>query len=388
MKINNKHRLALAILSTAVAGAFAMAPAHADDVRVVKFGFAAPLTGSQAHYGEDFRNGLLLALEQANEQGIEVDGKVARFELISKDDQADPRTAVQVAQQIVDEGVDGVLGHFNSGTTIPASVVYNDAGLPQVAMATSPEYTDQGFDTTFRMMTSDTQQGAADGKFLVEDLGAKKIALIDDRTAYGQGLADEVAKAVEAAGGEIITREYTTDKANDFTSILTNIKAKNPDAIFFGGLDAQSGPMRRQMVTLGIDAPLMSGEMTRSQTFIDLAGDAANGTYASLAGVPLLQMAAGERYANDYKERFDREPGVYSPYAYDGAWNMIEAMKAAGSADPSKYLSELAKTSRSGATSEHIAYDEKGDLKEISVTIYEVKDGEWQMVKTIVSQAN
>src|SRR5690606_26875084 len=136
-----------------------------------------------AHYGEDMRNGLQLAIEEANEQGIEVDGKVAQFELVSKDDQADPRTAVQVAQQIVDEGVDGVLGHFNSGTTIPASSVYNDAGLPQIAMATSPEYTQQGYDTTFRMMTSDTQQGSADGEFMVKELGACKIALIDDRTA-------------------------------------------------------------------------------------------------------------------------------------------------------------------------------------------------------------
>lgn len=374
--------------SVAVSAGLAFGSAYAQDVNVVKLGFAAPLTGPQSHYGEDMRNGLLLALEEANEQGIEIDGKTAKFELVSRDDQADPRTAVQVAQQIVDEGVDGMLGHFNSGTTIPASRVYHDAGLPQIAMATSPEYTDQGYETTFRMMTSDTQQGAANGAFMVNDLGAKKIALIDDRTAYGQGLADQVAKAVEAAGGEIIAREYTTDKANDFTSILTNIKAREPDAIFFGGLDAQSGPMRRQMVTLGIDAPLVSGEMTRSETFLKLAGDAANGTYASLAGVPLQQMAAGERFEQAYKARFNVNPGVYAPYAYDGAWNMITAMQKAGSAKPENYLPELVATSRSGATSEQIAYDEKGDLKEISVTIYQVKDNQWEMVKTIVSQAN
>lgn len=374
--------------SLAVAAGMSLGAAHAQGTQVVKLGFAAPLTGPQAHYGEDMRNGLQLAIEEANEQGIEVDGKVAQFELVSRDDQADPRTAVQVAQQIVDEGVDGILGHFNSGTTIPASRVYHDAGLPQIAMATSPEYTDQGYETTFRMMTSDTQQGAAAGQFIVNDLGAKKIALIDDRTAYGQGLADQVAKAVEAAGGEIIAREYTTDKANDFTAILTNIKAREPDAIFFGGLDAQSGPMRRQMVTLGIEAPLVSGEMTRSDTFLKLAGDAANGTFASLAGVPLQQMAAGERFEQAYKERFNTNPGVYAPYAYDGAWNMIIAMKEAGSAKPENYLPKLREISRSGATSEHIAYDEKGDLNEIAVTIYEVKDNQWEMVKTIVSQVN
>lgn len=374
--------------SVAVFAGLSVGSVYAQDVNVVKLGFAAPLTGPQSHYGEDMRRGLMLALEEANEKGIEIDGKTAKFELVSRDDQADPRTAVQVAQQIVDEGVDGILGHFNSGTTIPASRVYHDAGLPQIAMATSPEYTDQGYETTFRMMTSDTQQGAANGAFMVNDLGAKKIALIDDRTAYGQGLADQVAKAVEAAGGEIIAREYTTDKANDFTSILTNIKSQEPDAIFFGGLDAQSGPMRRQMATLGIKAPLVSGEMTRSETFLKLAGEAANGTYASLAGVPLQQMAAGERFEEAFKKRFNTNPGVYAPYAYDGAWNMITAMEKAGSAKPENYLPELVATSRAGATSEQIAYDDKGDLKEISVTIYEVKDNKWEMVKTIVSQTD
>ena len=364
--------------------ALAFAPAHAEDIR---FGYAAPLTGPQSHYGEDMQNGLTLAIEEANRKGIKVGSSTAKFILVSKDDQADPRTGVQVAQQLVDEGVVGILGHFNSGTTIPASRVYHDAGLPQISMATSPEYTQQGYETTFRMMTSDTQQGGAVGKFIVEKLNGKKVALIDDRTAYGQGLADEVEKAVKAAGGQVVRREYTTDKANDFTSILTNIKGVAPDAIFYGGLDAQSGPMKRQLATLGIKAPLVSGEMTRSDTFIKLAGDAANGTYASLAGVPIAQMAAGKDFEAAYKARFKKDPGVYAPYAYDGAWNMITAIEKAGSSKPEKYLPVLAKLSRKGATSENIAYDEKGDLKEISVTVYEVKNGKWEMVETMVSQA-
>ena len=262
------------------------AAAQAADI---KLGFAAPLTGPQSHYGEDMQNGLNLALEEANQKGIQIDGKPAKFVLVSRDDQADPRVGVQVAQQLVDESVVGILGHFNSGTTIPASRVYHEAGLPQIAMATSPEYTKQGYETTFRMMTSDTQQGAAVGKFMVQSLKAKKVAIIDDRTAYGQGLADEVEKAVKAAGGQIVRREYTTDKANDFTAILTNIKGSAPDAIFYGGLDAQSGPMKRQLATLGLKAPLVSGEMTRSDTFIKLAGDAADGTLR-LAG----RRAAGQ----------------------------------------------------------------------------------------------
>lgn len=373
--------------TVAIACAFGGLMSAAQAETTVRLGFAAPLTGPQAHYGEDMRNGLTLALEEANAKGIKLDGDTAKFVLVSKDDQADPRTAVQVAQQIADAKVNGMLGHFNSGTTIPASRVYNDAGIPQIAMATSPEYTLQGYDTTFRMMTSDTQQGAAVGVFMVKDLNAKKIAVIDDRTAYGQGLADQVIAAVKRAGGTVVAREYTTDKASDFTAILTSIKAKGAEAIFFGGLDAQSGPMRRQMATLGITQPLVSGEMTRSDTFLKLAGDSANGTYASLAGVPLKTMAQGEKFAAAYKARFKAEPGVYAPYAYDGAWNMITAMQEAGSAKSDKYLAKLAGLKRSGATSANIAYDKKGDLNEVAVTIYTVKGGKWEEVKTIVDSA-
>jgi branched-chain amino acid transport system substrate-binding protein len=373
-------RLALALALAASAGA-----AQAADI---KLGFAAPLTGPQAHYGEEMRNGLQLALDEANQQGIVIDGEKARFVLVSRDDQADPRIGVQVAQQLVDEKVKGILGHFNSGTSIPAARIYSEAGLPQISMATSPEFTRQGYKTAFRMMTSDTQQGAADGKFMIESLKAGKIAIIDDRTAYGQGLADEVEKAVKAGGGKVARREYTTDKSVDFTAILTNIKREQPDAIFFGGVDAQSGLMKKQMVRLGIKAPLVSGEMTRSDNFIQLAGSAAEGTYASLAGVPLAQMSAGKDFDQRYRAAFKQAPGVYSPYAYDGAWNMIAAMKQAGSSEPAKYLPVLAMLQRKGATTDHIAYDARGDLKEISVTVYQVRNGKWEMVQTMVSQAN
>lgn len=372
-------------LATLSAASLATSQAQAADV---KLGFAAPLTGAQAHYGIDMQNGLQMALDEANKQGIKLDGETAHFVLVSRDDQADPKTGVVVAQQLVDEQVKGVLGHFNSGTTIPASRVYHDAHLPEIAMATSPVYTAQGYNNTFRMMTSDTQQGAAAGKFMVTVLKANKVAIIDDRTAYGQGLADEVEKAVKAAGGQVVRREFTTDKSEDFTSILTNIKKAAPAAVFFGGVDQQSAPMKQQMVKLGIKAPLVSGEMTRSDDFIKIAGKAAEGTYASLAGVPLETMPTGKDFAQRYEATFKQAPGVYSPYAYDGAWNMIMAMKEAGSADPAKYLPVLAKLTRKGATSGNIAYDAKGDLKEVAVTLYKVHDGKWEMVQTMVSQGN
>jgi len=350
---------------------------------VVRLGFAAPLSGPQSHYGAEMKNGLLLAIEEANAAKPVIGGKPIRFELLAEDDQADPAKGGVVAQKLVDAGIRGMLGHFNSGTSIPASRVYADAGVPQIAMATAPAYTGSGFKTTFRMMTNDVQQGGVLGRFAVHKLGAKRIAVVDDRTAYGQGLADEFEAAAKAAGAEIVKREFTTDKATDFAAILTSIKKAGADAVFFGGADAQAAPMLKQMRQLGMKGRLLGGEMVKSPNFLELAGDAAEGTVASLAGLPLERMPGGKEYADKYKAKFGVEVEVYSPYAYDGAMTLIDAMKRAASTEPAKYLPELAKTHRSGVTSANIAYDEKGDLREGTITVYEVVGGEWKVREAV-----
>lgn len=369
----------------AAPAATAAAPAAAE-AQVVTIGFAAPLTGPQAHYGEEYKNGVTLAIEDANAESPTIDGKPVKFVLQAEDDQADPRTATQVAQKFVDAKINGMIGHFNSGTSIPASKIYSDAGIVQIAMATSPVYTQQGFATTFRSMTSDTQQGAVMGKFVVDKLSAKKIAIIDDRTAYGQGLADEFEKAVKAAGGEVVKREFTNDKASDFTAILTTIKGVAPDVVFYGGADAQSAPMAKQMKRLGLKAPLISGEMTKTPTFLQLAGADADGTIASLAGLPLDKMPKGADYATRYKARFNQDVATYSPYGYDATRVMIEAMKTAKSADPAKYLPAVKATNYAGVTSAHLSYDDKGDLKDGAITVYKVEGGEWKVMETIGGQ--
>ncbi|MBV8627798.1 MAG: branched-chain amino acid ABC transporter substrate-binding protein [Paraburkholderia sp.] len=369
--------------ATLVAAVSLVGTAHAQQVEEVKVGFAGPMTGAQAHYGKDFQNGITLAVEDINATKPVIGGKPVRFVLDSADDQADPRTGTTVAQKLVDDGIKGMLGHFNSGTTIPASRIYANAGIPQIAMATAPEYTQQGFKTTFRMMTSDTQQGSVAGTFAVKNLGMKKIVVIDDRTAYGQGLADEFSKAAKAAGGNIIDREYTNDKAVDFKSVLTKAKAMNPDLVYFGGADSQAAPMVKQMKSLGIKAPLMGGEMVHTPTFLQIAGDAANGTVASLAGLPLDQMPGGKDYVEKYKKRFGEDVQTYSPYAYDGAMAMFDAMKKANSTDPAKYLPFLAKTSMPAVTAKDLAYDPKGDLKNGGITLYKVVDGKWTTLQSV-----
>jgi branched-chain amino acid transport system substrate-binding protein len=350
---------------------------------VVKLGFAAPLTGPQAHYGAEMRNGIVLALEEVNAARPVIGGRIVRFELVAEDDQADPMRGTVVAQALVDAGIKGMLGHFNSGTSIPASRVYAEAGIPQLAMATAPAYTANGLATTFRMMTNDVQQGGVLGRYVVEKLGARRIAVVDDRTAYGQGLADQFERAARGAGAEIVKREFTTDKATDFLAILTSVRQARPDAVFFGGADAQAGPMARQMRQLGVNAVLIGGEMIKSPNFLKLAGDAAEGTVASLAGVPLERMPGGAAYAERYKARFGVDVEVYSPYAYDGAMTLIEAMRRADSTEPAEYLPALARMQRAGVTSANIAYDEHGDLREGTITVFRVVGGKWQVLEAL-----
>jgi branched-chain amino acid transport system substrate-binding protein len=348
--------------------------APATPEMVVKIGHVAPTTGPQAHLGKDNENGARLAIDDANAQGIMIDGKKVKFELDAQDDQADPKQGTIVAQKLVDDKVAGVVGHLNSGTSIPASKIYNDAGIPMISpSATNPKLTLQGFKDVFRVMANDVQQGSVIGKEAVTSLGAKKIAIIDDKTAYGAGLADETEKAAKAAGATVVAREYTTDKATDFKAILTKIKAKNPDVIMYGGMDAQGGPMVKQMKELGIKAKFIAGDGVCSAEWPKLAGGAAEGQYCTQAGLPPDKMPD----AKDFVTRFTAKYGpiqVYAPYSYDAAMTMIAAMKQANSADPSKYLPELAKISYNGITAK-IEFDDHGDTKNGAITLYQVADG-------------
>ena len=353
----------------------------------IVIGFAAPLTGPQSHYGEEYRNGAQLAIDEANAQKLTINGKPATFKLMAEDDAADPKQATQVAERFVDLKVAGVIGHFNSGTTIPASKVYEENNIPNVSMATSPVLTQQGFKTVFRSMTSDSQQGLVLGKYANEKLGYKTVGIIDDRTAYGQGLADEFEKTAKAAGATILPRQFTNDKATEFQSILTAFKESPPDVIFYGGADPQSAPMVVQMKRLGIKSQFLSGEMTKNPNFIKVAGESAEGVMASLAGIPLAKLAKGPEFETKYKAKFNKEVQIYAPYGYDGTWAMINAMKAANSSKPADYLPKLAATNMPGITSDHFAYDDKGDLKDIAITMYKVEKGQWVPVESLTSSS-
>jgi branched-chain amino acid transport system substrate-binding protein len=349
---------------------------------VIRIGSVAPLTGAQSHIGKDNDNGARLAVDEINAAGLKLGGKAVRLELISEDDASDPKTATTVAQKLVDEGVKAVVGHLNSGTTIPASKIYHDNGIPQISpSATAVAYTAQGYDTAYRVMANDAQQGKVLGQYAAGRLGAHRIAVIDDRTAYGQGLADQFEKAAEAAGAQIVDREYTSDKSTDFTAILTNIKGKSPDLIFFGGMDPQAGPMAQQIKRLGIKAQFLGGDGMQNINFLKLAGADGEGVIASSPGVPLESMQGGEAF----KKKFEAKYGpiqLYAPYAYDAVNVLVAAMKRADSADPAKILAELPKTDMQGVTGP-IKFDAKGDITGGSVTLYKVKNGAWTVLETV-----
>ncbi len=349
---------------------------------IVRIGSAAPLTGNQAHIGKDNESGTRMAIDDANAKGLIIGGRKVHFELISEDDQADPKTATIVAQKLVDDKVNGVIGHLNSGTTIPASKIYNDNGIVQISpSATAVNYTAQGFKTAFRVMANDAQQGRVLGEYAAKNLGAKKIAVIDDRTAYGQGLADEFIKAAQAAGAQIVTHEYTNDKAVDFTAVLTAVKGKQPDLLFYGGMDPQSGPMAKQIKALALNVKFMTGDGGYTPEYIKLDGDAAEGSYASLPGVPLSKMPGGKEFETRFVARY-QPIQLYAPYCYDAVNVMIAAMQKADSVDPAKYLPELARISLDGVTAK-IQFDAKGDLQGGAITMYQVQQGKWQALETL-----
>lgn len=359
------------------------AVAAPEGALTVLIGQASPLTGQQALLGKDNENGARLAIAELNAEQLKIGGKPVHFELDSQDDAADPRTASMVAQKFVDRGVSGVIGHLNSGTSIPASKLYADAGIVQVSpSATAIKYTAQGYKTAFRVMANDAQQGSALGDYAVHDLASKRIAIVDDRTAYGQGLADEFEKTVRAAGAGVVAHEFTTDKATEFSAILTRIKGMNPDLVFYAGMAPQAGPMVRQMHALGMKLPFLGGDGVRAEEFMTLAGKVdSEGVIASLPGVPLEEMPGGA----DFRKKFTAQYGEiqqYAPYAYDATRVLAAAMVQAGSVDPKVYLPALAAIEHKGVTG-IVRFDGKGDVRDGAVTLYQVKSGTWAKLKTI-----
>jgi branched-chain amino acid transport system substrate-binding protein len=371
MKLKMKLTVAAAISMVATIAA-------AQDTQVVKIGHVAPVSGAQAHYGKDNENGVRMAIEDLNAQNIVIAGKKIKFEIVAEDDAADPKQGTAAAQKLCDSKVAGVVGHLNSGTTIPASKVYNDCGIPHVTgAATNPNLTKPGYKTTYRIIANDNALGAGLAFYAADTLKLKKVAIIDDRTAYGQGVAEVFKRTAVQKGMQIVDEQFTTDKATDFMAILTAIKAKAPDAVFYGGMDPQAGPMLRQMEQLGMaNVKYFGGDGICTSEIAKLAAGAKTLTNVVCAegGASLAKMPGGTAWKAKYDAKYPNQFQVYSPYTYDATFVLVDAMKRAKSTDPKVYTPELAKTNFKGVTTT-IAFETNGELKNPAITLYVYKDG-------------
>ncbi len=368
-----KMKLTVAAALAAVAGM-----ASAQDVQVVKIGHVGPVSGAQAHYGKDNENGVRMAIEDLNAQNLTIGGKRVRFEIQAEDDAADPKQGTAAAQKLCDAKVAGVVGHLNSGTTIPASKVYNDCGIPHVTgAATNPNLTRPGYKTTYRIIANDNALGAGLAFYAADALKLKRVAIVDDRTAYGQGVAEVFKRTAASKGIQVVDEQFTTDKATDFMAILTAIKAKNPDGIFYGGMDPQAGPMLRQMEQLGMaNVKFFGGDGICTSEIAKLAGGAKTLTNVVCAegGASLAKMPGGDAWKKRYDAKYPNQFQVYSPYTYDATFVLVDAMKRANSVDPKVYTPKLIETNFKGITA-NIAFEPNGELKNPAMTLYVYKDG-------------
>lgn len=367
-----KFKLSIAAAMAAMAGV-----ACAQE-QVVKIGHVAPMSGQQASYGKDNENGARMALEEINAQNIVIGGKKIRFELMAEDDAADPKQGTAAAQRLCDARVAGVVGHLNSGTTIPASKVYNDCGIPHVTgAATNPNLTKPGYKTTFRIIANDNALGTGLAVYAADTLKLKTVAIIDDRTAYGQGVAEVFKRTAMAKGMKVVDEEFTTDKATDFMAILTAIKGKKPDLIFFGGMHPQAAPMLRQMEQLGMNnVKYFGGDGICTQEIIQLVAGAKTlgNVICAEGGASIAKMPGGPAWKARYDAKYPGQFQIYSPYTYDATHLLVDAMKRANSVDPKVYTAELLKSNFKGVTAK-IAFEANGEIKNPAMTLNMYKDG-------------
>jgi branched-chain amino acid transport system substrate-binding protein len=367
-----KLKLLVAAAATVLAGI-----ASAQDM-VVKIGHVGPVSGAQAHYGKDNENGARMAIEDLNAKGVSIGGKKVKLELVAEDDAADPKQGTAAAQKLCDAKVAGVVGHLNSGTTIPASTVYNNCGIPHVTpSATNPKLTQQGYKTTFRLLANDNALGAGLALHAANNLKLKKIAIIDDRTAYGQGVAEVFKKTAAQKGIQIVDEQFTTDKATDFMAILTAIKSKAPDGIFYGGMDPQAGPMLRQMEQLGLaNVKFFGGDGICTAKLAELSGGAKTlgNVVCAEGGASLDKMPGGKAWKDRYDKKYPGQFQVYSPYTYDAVHVIVDAMVRAKSSDPKVYTPFIGQANLQGVTTK-IAFEADGELKNPAMTLYSYKDG-------------
>lgn len=349
---------------------------------VIKIATQTPLSGGSATLGESIKLGAQLALE---EQQANFEKLGFKLELVPYDDQGDPKKGVANAQLIgADKQIFGVVGHLNSGVAIPSSEIYEKYSIPMVSPAnTATDVTDRGLKTVNRICARDDFQGPAGAKFAVEKLGAKKIFIIQDKTAYGTGLAEAFKKGAEELGAQILGFEGITVGEKDFNGVLNQVLAKKPDLIYFGGLYTEGGLLIKQARDKGITVPIMGGDGLDSSTLVQIAGDAVKNTYMTSAAGLTTVTDAGKQFAEKYKQKFGKDIESYSAYGYDAMGVLLKglenAIKANGNKLPTRQqvAEEVRKVQDYQGVVTKVSFDEKGDNKYAKIYIYKFDEAKY-----------
>ena len=350
------------------------------ETKTVKIGFAAPLTGDNAVYGQGMQRAVQMAIEEAN-ASQEVKDAGFTFVIASQDDQGDPKQAVNVANLLVsDTGVVAVAGHFNSGCSIPASPIYNTAGMAMVSVSTNPQLTAQGFDIVNRIVARDDAQGAFAAELVYDTVGLAKVAVLDDSTPYGAGLASEFAKVFAQKGGTIVLTEKVQAKEVDFKALATRLKSAAPQAIYYGGAHTEGALISKQAKESDLKVPVIGGDMLFSAEYVEIArAENAEGDLCTSLGLPLDQQPKGTEFKAAYNTKFGMDPEAYDSYAYDSAWVIIRGVLEAGSADRGEVAKAIRAISYDGVTGT-TAFDENGDTTNQAISAYKVTGGEWKQL--------
>lgn len=337
---------------------------------IIKIAAVAPMTGESAKMGEDISRAAQLAVDEWNSKGGVLGRKI---ELLIGDDRADPKDAVSVASRMVSQGVVAIVGHYNSSCTIPASNIYNEAGIVMITPAsTNPMVTDRGYRTIFRTCGRDDQQGKVEAEFATNELKVKRVAILHDKTTYGQGLADEFRKNLWSEI-EVVLYEGVARGDKDFTAILTRVKSLQPDLLMFGGLYPEGGLIAKQMRELGLKCHFLSGDGVFDPEFIRIAGPAAEGAYLSYAPSP-QDIPTAQNFLKTYTERWG-EPGPYSLFAYDATQVILKAIELAGTTEGKK-VAEIIHSHPFEVAAGTIAFDQKGDPVKAPYIMWQVKNGQ------------
>lgn len=340
----------------------------------VKIGVAAPITGPQAKSGLSLAQGAQIAVDELNEDGFFIKGKRAHFELFIEDDKANPEEGKLAAKRLIDKGVVAVFGHLNSGVTIPAAPIYAAAGIPQMSVSTNPKYTRLGLKTAFRIAADDIEQGATLGRIATGKLKSKNVFVVDDGSLFGTGLVVEVNKVLEAK--KVVATKASVDiKTANYKELVEKINTAGADVVIYGGDEPVGLALLKEMRSSGNTAKFITGDtMCDGISIKNAAGNADRDYFCTVAGVPPSWLSGGVAFVQKYNAKFG-EPGTMSSISYDGIHVFAQAMQRAGSTDPAVYLPEMKKASFDGKIQGSIEFDEKGDLKDASVVIFETIGG-------------